>query len=254
MKPQPITLPVLADAARHGFFTRLGGVSGGLYDSLNCGAGSRDDPAAVAANRALAAGTLGSEALAAVNQSHTAIVHCVDEAWDFAARPVGDAMVTRRPGVVLGVLAADCAPVLFADPDAGVIGAAHAGWRGALTGVLDGTVARMVALGARPERIAAAIGPCMMQDSYEVGTEFPAPFIAEDVGAKRFFAAGKRPGKQQFDLPGYVLHRLGRLGLGSAEMVGRDTCAEDELFFSYRRSVLRGEADYGRLISIIVLG
>lgn len=253
MTPSPLTLPVLDGPVRHGFFTRRGGVSAGLYDSLNCGFGGGDDPDAVALNRARALAALDGEALAGVHQRHTAIVHVVGEDWTPGPRPVGDGLATRRRGVALAILAADCAPVLFADPEAGVIGAAHAGWRGALGGVLDATVAAMVGLGARADRIAAAIGPCMMQGSYEVGPEFPGPFVAEDAGALRFFAPGRRAGRHQFDLPGYVAHRLARLDLAAVAAVGRDTCGEPDLFFSYRRSVLNREGDYGRLISLVML-
>lgn len=251
-----ITLSALNEVnrIRHGFFTREGGVSAGIYASLNCGPGSDDDPKAVAENRsrAMALLDLPAEALVTVYQMHSADVAVVEGPWP-GETPRADAMVTTRPGVALGILTADCAPVLFADGRAGVIGAAHAGWRGAVGGVLDNTVAKMVQLGARKSAIVAAVGPCIGQRSYEVGPEFPAPFLAEDAGNADFFAPSPRQGRHLFDLPGYVSRRLARLGVTEVTRVPADTCRDESRFFSYRRTTLRGEKDYGRQLSAIVL-
>jgi len=250
-----ITLAALgAPGIAHGFFTREGGVSTGLYASLNCGLGSRDMAAAVTENRARGAAALGlpRDAVVTNNQVHGRVVVTVDGVAQGAERPRADALVTRRRGIALGILTADCVPVLFADAEAGVIGAAHAGWRGAIGGVLDATLAAMVALGARPARIHAGIGPAIAQASYEVGPEFPAPFLAQDPGNARFFIA-LDGGKFRFDLPAYVRRRLDQLGLASVAATGGDTAAEPARFFSYRRSRLAGEADYGRLLSAIAL-
>ena len=231
--------------------TRRGGVSTGAVASLNCGYGADDDRAAVDENRRrVARAVLPGAALVGVYQIHSADVATVDERWDDAARPRADAMVTDRAGVLLGILTADCAPVLFADSEAGVVGAAHAGWRGAHGGVIGQTVAAMEALGARAGRIAAAVGPCIAQASYEVAADFRDQFAAADA---RFFAPG-RAGHWQFDLPGYVAHRLAEAGVGTIEVLGRDTYAEEESFFSFRRATHREEATYGRQISLIGLG
>ena len=241
---------------RHAFFSREGGVSQGIYASLNCGPGSGDDPAAVRENRrrALAQLDLPSESLATLHQIHSAEVVEVTEPWEVGQGPRADGMVTTRRNVALGVLAADCAPVLLADADAGVIGACHAGWKGALSGVLEATVAAMVRLGATTERIVAGIGPCIAQRSYEVGTEFSAPFLAQDAGNARFFSpSAKVPGKQHFDLRGYAARRLTLAGAGNVKVLPCDTCAEPQRFFSYRRATRAGEADYGRLLSVILL-
>lgn len=240
---------------RHGFFTREGGVSGGLYASLNCGFGSGDDPAHVAENRAraLARADMPAGSLVTAYQVHSPDVAVVEQAWRRDEAPRVDAMVTRRPGITLGVLTADCGPVLLADPEARVVGAAHAGWRGALSGVLETTVAAMERLGAERTRIAAALGPCIAQQSYEVGPEFPALFLAQDPANAGFFSPSPRPGHHMFDLAGYVAHRLAALGLGQVERVANDTCAEPDRFFSYRRATLRGEKDYGRGLSAICL-
>jgi len=252
-----VDAPSLATLAglRHGFFTRQGGVSRGIYASLNCGFGSADDHAMVAENRRRVATALGSavERLVTVHQVHGVTVAQVDEPWAPGAAPRADGLVTRRPGIVLGILAADCAPVLLADPAAGVIGAAHAGWKGALAGVIEATVAAMEALGATRAHIAAAIGPCIGPASYEVGLEFAARFVAADAANQRFFAAGRQPDKRQFDLPGYLLARLGTLGLGAVEAVGPDTLGDPARWFSYRRSCLDRESDYGRQLSAISL-
>lgn len=240
---------------RHGFFTRESGVSSGIYASLNCGYGSQDDPANVAANRARALQQLDLEphALATVEQQHTSTVVTVGDDWTTDSRPVADAMVTNIPGMALGVLTADCAPVLLVDTRATVIGAAHAGWRGTLGGVLENTVAAMVSLGAKPSRIVAAVGPCIAQRSYEVGPEFPAPFLAEDPENHFFFVGSSRNGRHYFDLPGYIARRLARNGVGEVARTPCDTCREESRFFSYRRSQLKGEGDYGRMLSAIVL-
>jgi len=240
---------------RHAFYTRRGGVSDGIYASLNCGYGSNDDRARVLENRrrALALIELPETALATIYQIHSADVVAVSEPWSLDARPRADAMVTTRPGVALGIGTADCAPVLFADPEAGVVGAAHAGWRGAVTGVVEATVRRMTELGADPSRIRAAVGPCIAQASYEVGPEFPDPFLRQDPENRRFFVPSRREGRFMFDLPGYVVGRLQRLGLAAVEATKHDTCAEADLFFSYRRTTLAGETDYGRGLSAIAL-
>jgi YfiH family protein len=250
-----ITLPLLSRAAtiRHGFFTRAGGVSTGLYAGLNCGFGSDDDPAHVAENRARAAARLGLglEALVTVHQIHSADAVTVTATWPREAAPKADAMVTDRPGIMLGILTADCVPVLFVDAEAGVIGAAHAGWKGALYGVLDATVAAMTALGAR--RIAAGIGPAIQQHSYEVGPEFPTRFIEADPENARFAVPAARPGHFMFDLPGYVEARLRGLDIAAVERSPLDTRSEEQQFFSYRRATLKGEPDYGRGLSAIAL-
>ncbi|MEL6126213.1 MAG: peptidoglycan editing factor PgeF [Pseudomonadota bacterium] len=234
---------------RHGFFTRAGGVSDGVYAGLNCGPGSGDRPENVLENRARVAGWFGTspDHLKSLAQVHSADVVTVTETTE--TRPRGDAMVTATPGIVLGILTADCAPVLFADAEARVVGAAHAGWKGALGGVLDATVDAMVTLGAARDRIRATVGPTIAQGSYEVGEEFMDRFLDEDADHHRFFAGGA-PGKAQFDLPGYVLHRCRDAGI-SADWIGRDTYPDAERFYSFRRATHRGEVDYGRLISAI---
>ena len=240
---------------RHAFFTRQGGVSEGIYASLNCGYGSNDDRAKVMENRRRALAMIGlpGEALATTYQVHSAEVVEVTEPFPLDARPKVDAMVTRRPGIVLGIGTADCSPVLFADPDAGVVAAAHAGWRGAVGGVVEATVQRMTALGADPRRIHAAVGPCIAQPSYEVGPEFPRPFLQQDPENRRFFISSERESRFMFDLPGYVVSRLQSLGLAAADYTKHDTCADADLFFSYRRTTLAGEKDYGRGLSVIAL-
>ena len=252
-----LTSSAIGPATRiaHGFFTREGGVSGGIYGSLNCGPGSKDDPKNVAANRACAVDRLaaGQLALLTVYQIHSATVVPVDRPFAPAARPKADAMVSRTPGLALAVLTADCAPILFAEPAAGVIGAAHAGWRGALDGVLEATVAAMAELGAAPSRIAACIGPTIGRHSYEVGPDFPARFLARDDGDRRYFTDSARAGHFMFDLPGYVRARLAAAGVGTIDDLDRDTRAEPALFYSYRRATLQGEPDYGRQLSAIAL-
>jgi len=248
----PVTAPVLAGVT-HGFFTRRGGVSQGLYASLNCGPGSADDADNVIANRARVAKALQApQGLASLYQVHGRDVVVVDDAYDLSSRPKADGLVTVRRGVALGVLSADCAPVLFADAQAGVIGACHAGWRGALAGVSDATVEAMEKLGASRSRIRAAIGPCIGQQSYEVSDPFRAEFLAAEAGNAVWFADGKRPGHWQFDLPGYLLQRLRSAGI-TAENLGLDTCSDPARFFSYRRMTLAKETDYGRQVSAIAL-
>jgi len=244
------------DGVQHRFFTRRGGVSEGLYSSLNCGYGSGDSPDNVKENRRRAAAefALGETDLLTVHQIHsTDVLTVADRRWTSPGAPKADALVTDRPGVVLGVLSADCAPVLFADPEARVIGAAHAGWKGALGGVTDTTLAAMEALGARRERVHAVIGPCIAGASYEVGPEFPAPFLAQDAANQRFFGPSTRAGHFMFDLPGYLLQRLARAGV-AASATGHDTRAGEDEFFSYRRNTLNGVRDYGRGLSAIALG
>ena len=252
-----ITLSALDGAPhiRHAFFTRQGGVSEGLFASLNCGFGSRDDPRRVEENRAIAAAHLGlrAERLVSCHQVHGTTAITVERPWRRADNPRADGMVTAVPGIALGVLAADCAPVLFADPEARVVGAAHGGWRGALAGVMEATVAAMAALGARPERIRAGIGPCIGQQSYEVGPEFHAAFAAADPANAGFFRPAARSGHFLFDLPGYIAERLARLGLAAIERAPHDTVAEEALFFSYRRACRRGETDYGRGLAAIAV-
>jgi hypothetical protein len=258
MQPGMITLSTLNEVLRirHGFFTREGGSSEGIYASLNCGLATGDDPERVAANRARALALLDIEpqALATVQQEHTTTVVVIDDAWTAEAPPVvADAMVTNRPGVALGILTADCAPVLLADPRANIIAAVHAGWRGALAGVLDNTVAAMVKLGAKPSRIAAAVGPCIAHRSYEVGPEFPAAFLADDPDNHFFFAPAVREGHFYFDLPGFIARRLAKIAVIDVARTPCDTYREEGRFFSYRRSVLKGEKDCGRSMSVIVL-
>lgn len=234
----------------HGFFGRDGGLSTGVYASLNCGPGSRDDPAAVAGNRARVVEALAPGArLVSLAQVHSAQVHIVDQAWNFDSRRDGDGMATARSGVMLGILTADCTPVLFADAEAGVIGAAHAGWKGALAGVLENTVAAMMRLGAKPARIRAAIGPTISQANYEVGADMMARFDAADSG---FFIPSDRPDHRRFDLPGYARMRLERAGVGQIADLGLCTYPPSNGFYSYRRTTHLGEADYGREISAIV--
>ena len=240
---------------RHGFFGRRGGVSTGRYDSLNCGYGSDDDREAVRENRRRVAAALDADAADIVTayQIHGTDVVEVTEPWQTGARPRADAMIATRPNLPLGILSADCAPVLFADPAAGVIGACHAGWRGALAGVTSATVAAMAAKGARRDRIRAAIGPCIGQQSYEVGPEFPAPFLKQSRAHERFFRPAERDGHFLFDLPGYLETRLRDLGLAAVETAARDTYAEEESYFSYRRACHEDGGDYGRNVSVICM-
>jgi len=253
MSDLPVLTSPLLDlpGVRHAFFTRQGGVSEGIYASLNVGVGSKDDPEAVAENRRRAAAHLGGELVTAY-QVHSASVFVADGAWP-SGPPQGDGVVTRTAGVVCGALAADCAPILFCDPEARIVGAAHAGWQGALTGVAEAAIARMESLGAHKGRIRAAVGPCIGPASYEVGLEYVARFTHFDRSYERFFSAGTGPDKRQFDLPAFVLSRLRAAGIEQCEWIGRDTCAEPDLFFSNRRAFKLAEPDYGRLLSAIVL-
>lgn len=251
-----MTLEILTAEAlapvRHGFFTRRGGASSGIFAGLNCGAGSSDLAEAVGINRARAAAALGvaPERLITLHQVHSA--EAVTVTGPLPVRPRADALVTATPGLALGVLTADCAPVLLADVAAGVVGAVHAGWRGTLAGVLEAALAAMEALGARADRIVAVIGPTISQAAYEVGPELFDAFRAADPEAVRHFAAG-RGDRMQFDLPGYVLARLRAAGVGHAEWTRQCTYSDPERFYSYRRAVHAGEADYGRLLSAIRL-
>jgi polyphenol oxidase len=252
-----ISLAALNDAAgiRHAFFTREGGVSAGLYSSLNCGFGSGDAAEKVAENRAraMAALDLAPDRLVTCHQVHSPDVVTVAAPWRREDNPRADALVTNCRGIALGILTADCVPVLFADADAGVIGAAHAGWKGALGGVVAATVAAMARLGAAPGRMRAAVGPCIAQRSYEVGPEFPARFLAEDADNGDFFAPARRAGHFMFDIAGYVERRLIAAGIGAIQRAPCDTVAEETRFFSYRRACLKGEKDFGNGLSAIVL-
>ena len=245
----PITHDTLAPFT-HGFFTRKGGASSGIFEGLNCGQGSTDQTEAVAINRGRVAAHLAVDpkALVSVHQVHSPDV--VTVTGPLTSLPRADALVTATPGLAISVLTADCAPVLLADPKGAVIGAAHAGWRGALSGVLDATVSAMEGLGARRANIHAVIGPCISQRAYEVGPEFLDTFLAEDTVNDQFFAAG-RGDRLQFDLVGYGLHRLRQAGIASATWTGHCTYSDPVRFYSYRRSVHDHEADYGRLISAI---
>ena len=240
---------------RHGFFSRRGGVSDGIFEGLNCGFGSDDNSDNVAENRRLALARLGvpGTPLVTAYQVHSADVLHVTEPWSPADAPKADAMVTSRPGLVLGILTADCAPVLFADGKAGVIGAAHAGWRGAKSGVLDRCIDSMLDAGASMGGISAAVGPCIGQSSYEVGPEFRKGFVDDDADNEIFFVPSARSGHVLFDLGGYAMARLGAMGLASSEFLDQDTCADAERFYSYRRGTLAGAPDYGRLLSAIVI-
>ena len=240
---------------RHAFFTRAGGVSQGVYASLNGGIGSSDATDHVIENRKRMADVLGvsSDRFLTAYQIHSPDAVTVTEPWAFDSRPRADAMVTNRPRIALGISTADCGPVLFADSEAGVIGAAHAGWRGALTGVLEATLAAMEKIGAKRKRIVAALGPMIRQPNYEVGPEFLGRFREADEGNARFFTPGERDGHAMFDLAGYIGHRLRRAEILQIEDLGLCTYAEPERFYSYRRMTKLGESDYGRHINAIAL-
>jgi polyphenol oxidase len=241
------------EGVAHGFLGRTGGVSTGMVAGLNVGTGSNDAPDAIAENRRRAVAAVCPDArLATLYQVHSADAVTVIEPFDEALRPRADALVTNRPGLVLGIVTADCTPVLLADREAGVVAAAHAGWKGAIGGVTDSTIAAMEALGAQRERIAAAIGPCIARASYEVDAGFFRRFAEQDPANERFFADG-RPEHFQFDLEAYVVHRLAAAGLRTIEALGLDTYADERRFFSFRRATHRGEPDYGRQISLIGL-
>jgi purine-nucleoside/S-methyl-5'-thioadenosine phosphorylase / adenosine deaminase len=239
----------------HAFFTRRGGVSEGLYASLNGGVGSRDAPWAVGENQARMAAALGvgAERLAVPYQIHSSDALAISDHWAPDARPRCDGVVTATPGLALGVTGADCGMILFADPKARVVGAAHAGWKGALTGVVEATVAAMKRLGAQPGDIAAALGPCIAQASYEVGPEFIAVFAEAGEDTRLFLAPSRKAGHAMFDLKAYIAERAVRAGVGRFEDLGLDTYADEGLFFSYRRTTHRKEPDYGRLVSAIAL-
>ena len=252
-EPVEVLRAAALGAIPHGFLGRRGGISRGVHAGLNVGWGSDDERDAVAENRARAvAAVLPGAALVTVHQVHSPEVVTVTAPWPDDSRPQADALVTNRPGLLLGILTADCAPVLLADVQAGVIGAAHAGWKGALAGVTDSTIAAMEALGAKRERIAAAIGPCIAQASYEVDDDFEARFVVADTFNARFFKLG-REGHAWFDLEGYVAMRLEAAGVGTVEKLGLDTYADEPRFFSYRRATHRGEPGYGREIAVIGL-
>ncbi|MES2494723.1 MAG: peptidoglycan editing factor PgeF [Pseudomonadota bacterium] len=253
MSVQVIRVEAVGDLP-HGFLGREGGVSVGIHAGLNVGLGSDDDRAAILENRRRAVeAVVPGYRLVTLHQVHSADAVAVTEPFADDARPHADALVTDRPGLLLGILTADCVPVLFADTVAGVIGAAHAGWKGAITGVTDTTLARMEALGADRSRIVAAIGPCIARASYEVDEGFVRRFEADDPANERFFADGRRPGHAQFDIEAYVMHRLAAAGVGRVIALGEDTYAQPDRFFSFRRATHKGEPGYGRQISLIGL-
>jgi polyphenol oxidase len=251
VKAATLALPGIS----HAFFTREGGVSSGCYASLNGGIGSDDSARAVAENRARMAAALGVEPpqFLTAYQIHSPQVVVAETGWTTEARPRADGIVTQTPGLAVGVSTADCGPVLFADPQAGVVGAAHAGWRGALTGIVEATVAAMERLGAARERTHAALGPMIRQPNYEVGPDLIGRFAAEDADSAEYFVPAKRPGHALFDLAGYVTARLRRAGITQVEDVGLCTYADPALFFSYRRATHRAERDYGRHVNAIAL-
>lgn len=252
-----MTLEIItADALsplRHGFFTRRGGASSGVFEGLNCGRGSSDQSEVVTINRRRVAQAMQADLcdLRGVHQFHSAIA-VVAEDEKPKVPPKADAIVTSKPGLVLSILTADCAPVLFADIDAGVVGAAHAGWKGAIGGVLEATLDAMGSLGARPDRTVAVVGPTISQSAYEVGPEFFETFMAENADYGRFFAGGNGD-RMHFDLPGFALYRLRQAGVAEAEWLRHCTYANPSQFYSFRRSVHNKQADYGRLISTIRL-
>ena len=240
---------------RHAFFTRAGGVSQGIYESLNSGVGSNDDPANVTENRARMAASLGvaPERFLTAYQIHSPQVVTVEAPWSPSERPKADAIVTHTPGLAIGVSTADCGPVLLADPEARVIGAAHAGWRGALTGVIEATVAAMETLGAKRDRMVAAAGPMIRQSNYEVGQDLLDRFVAVEPSNVRFFIRANRPGHMMFDLAGYVVSQLRRAEIAQIEDIGLCTYANPAQFYSYRRATHLAEPDYGRHVNAIVL-
>lgn len=257
-QPEPLESRLLAGpeggkTIRHGFFTRIGGVSRGIYRGLNVGVGSKDDPAHVRENRARVARWFGaeSERLTTPHQVHSADALIVDAPLG-DPRPRADAVVTKTPGLVIGILTADCGPILFADHEAGVVGAAHAGWGGALNGIAEATIEAMLQLGARREGIRACLGPSISVKNYEVGPEFVERFTATDPANERWFSPSRRPGHSMFDLPAYTLARLAAAGV-TAEKTGHCTYEDEDRFFSYRRTTHRGEPDYGRQIAAIAI-
>lgn len=240
---------------RHGFFTRIGGASGGVFGGMNCAFSSGDDPAHIAMNRDKVAEAMGVEPenLLTLKQVHGAQVVTVSGTWTHGTAPQADALVTNRKGIALGVLTADCAPLLFADKKEKIIGAAHAGWKGAVGGVIEATIAAMEKLGAARQNIAAAIGPCIGPQSYEVSEAFRDPFTAQSADNARFFRPAEKAGHLVFDLPGYAAHRLHLAGIETVYDTHQDTLPNETAFFSYRRTCQRGEGDYGRQISVIVI-
>ncbi len=254
--PAPLTsenLQASGVAIKHGFFTRRGGVSRGLYGSLNIGIGSDDEALLVAENRLRVARSLGAlhDQPVTVSQCHSTDVVVAEDVWR-DERPKADAIVTRVPGLAIGILTADCGPVLFADGEAGIVGAAHAGWKGAIGGVVENTIAAMVELGAQRDRIVATLGPCISQANYEVGPEYFATFVSAGNTNERYFTPSNRVDHHMFDLSGYVVDRLNNSGI-TGDMLGRCTYADEERFYSYRRSVHKKEPDYGRQISAIMV-
>jgi len=251
IESQKLSLPGVA----HAFFTREGGVSTGIYHALNTGMGSKDSRESVLENRSRAMRRLGAtlDRLATPFQVHSPDAIIVEDVWDQGQGPKADALVTNRPGIVIGVGAADCGPVLFADQTAHVIGAAHSGWKGALTGILESTVAAMERLGAERERIVAVLGATISAAAYEVGPEFVSRFTDVEADNARFFRPSQRADHSMFDLPAYIVSRLEKAGVGTVGNLGFCTYSDEERFFSYRRTTHRGEADYGRLLSAIVL-
>ena len=243
-----------SDRVRHAFFSRQGGISEGIFASLNCGFGSGDNPDHIAANRANAMKRLDLDegALLTLYQVHSAKAVVVDTPWKPGEAPQADAAVTKIPGIALGILSADCAPVLLADAATGVIGAAHAGWKGALGGIVEAAVDAMTGLGAKKDQIQAAIGPCIQQASYEVGAEFRVRFMDDDPTNREFFIASSRDGHFMFDLPAFLGRQFDTLGV-AYETLGLDTCADEVRFFSYRRATQRREIDYGRGLASILL-
>lgn len=250
----PLLSPTLANTAgiSHAFFTRQGGVSGGIYRSLNSGLGSADKKSSVLENRARMLSYFGGEAFLTVHQHHSTLCVRADKAWEPHDAPRADAIVTTTPGLVICAQAADCGPLLFADSQAGVIGAAHAGWKGALGGVLEATIKMMEDHGGDRSNIIAVLGPCISQKAYEVGPEFVDRFVQHQADYGSYFQASRRPGHAMFDLPGFILDRLIRTGV-NAQTLSRCTYSEPDLFYSYRRSVHKNEPDYGRLASAIML-
>jgi len=241
------------DRIRHGFFTRQGGVSTGIYAALNCGLGSGDAPENVRQNRDRAAAALGIDKLAGVHQVHGCAVHVIRTREDAVLRPQADGLVTDLAGIGLSVLSADCTPILFADPGSGIIGAAHSGWKGALSGIGEAVISAMLQMGAERQAIMAAIGPCISQAAYEVGADFEQNYLAADPSSGAYFAKSASPGKRQFSLASYVAARLERAGIGAVKNLDLCTYQDEARFFSFRRTTHRGEGDYGRGISVIAL-
>jgi len=260
MTPKPVEARNLGTVSgiRHGFFTRMGGVSTGLYESLNGGLGSNDNQGLVLENRRLIGRHLGGNdkfggGVVTLYQEHGTTAYEVSSPPSLDGLPRADAVISKTPGLVIGVLTADCAPVLLADGEAGVVAAAHAGWRGAIDGIVDSAIREMERLGARRERISAAVGPCIGQAAYEVGPEFEATFLSRDPANSAFFRRNPESARPHFDLPGFVVSRLAKAGVSNVEDLALCTCENESLFFSYRRKTHRGEPDYGRQISAIVV-